>query len=388
MSIHVGSNSVTRVLVVDDSAFMRTALARMISCEPDMEVAATACCASSAFEKIVSLDPDVVTLDVEMPGMDGLSTLKCIMAQFPRPVIVVSAATEKDAETTFAALSAGAFDYLPMQLSPTSLEIAHIRDLLVSKIRAAAQSARARNELPHSRRPPNSAVPANRHSDFITPAIVAIGVSTGGPKALEQILPSFPADFPIPILIVQHMPVGFTAPFAGRLSSLCRIDVKEAVQNEIIRPGVVYIGPAGLHMRVVHRLCDSRPTISIDKHPEDAAHIPSVDVLMNSVAQIFSNRSIGVIMTGMGSDGAAGMSIIFHHGGITIGQDEASCAVVWHAPRLRSIGGIDSRAGAARYRARNRTGDATTPPCRVTFQSSQQSRLLDFRVLRCECAGK
>jgi two-component system chemotaxis response regulator CheB len=327
MSVNSGSDSAIRVLVVDDSAFMRTALARMISCEPDMEVAATACCGSSAFEKIVSLNPDVVTLDVEMPGLDGLSTLKCIMAQFPRPVIMVSAATEKDAETTFAALSAGAFDYVPKQLSPASLEIAHIHHLLVSKIRAAAKSIRSRNTLPNSRKPPTPAAPANRHSDFITPAVVAIGISTGGPKALEQILPSFPADFPIPMLIVQHMPLGFTAPFARRLDSLCRIHVREAVQNEIVRPGVAYLAPAGLHMRVVHRLCDSTPTISIDRHPDDAVHIPSVDVLMNSVAQVFSNRSIGVIMTGMGSDGAAGMSAIFHHGGITIGQDEASCTV-------------------------------------------------------------
>src|SRR4051794_30248083 len=327
MSVNLGNDSVTRVLIVDDSAFMRTALARMISCEPDMEVAATACCASSAFEKIVSLDPDVVTLDVEMPGMDGLSTLRCIMAQFPRPVIMVSAATEKDAETTFAALSAGAFGCVPKQLSPASLEIAHIRDLLVSKIRAAAQSVRARNAVSSPKKPPNAAAVEGRRLNSITPAVVAIGVSTGGPKALEQILPSFPADFPIPILIVQHMPIGFTAPFAHRLDSLCRINVREAVQNEMLCPETAYIAPAGLHMRVVRRLCDSRPAISIDHHPEDAPHIPSVDVLMDSVAQVFSNRSIGVIMTGMGSDGAVGIGSIFHHGGITIGQDEASCAV-------------------------------------------------------------
>lgn len=327
MSVNLDDSPRIRVLVVDDSAFMRTALARMIACEPDMEVVATACCASGAFEKISELDPDVVTLDVAMPGLDGLSTLRCIMTQFPRPVIMVSAATEKDAEITFEALSAGAFDYIPKQMSAASLEITHIRDELIAKIRAAAQSRRTRIALPESKKPPKSAPGEPSHLAPAIPAVVAIGVSTGGPRALEQILPMFPAEFPIPILIVQHMPVGFTSAFAQRLDSLASLKVKEAVQGELIRSRYVYIAPSGLHMSIAPRLSDSKPAISLDKHPQDAQHVPSADVLMNSVARVFKERTIGVIMTGMGSDGAEGMSAIFHRGGTTIGQDEASCAV-------------------------------------------------------------
>lgn len=333
MSLNLDDSPRIRVLVVDDSAFMRTALARMVSCEPDMEVVATASCATVALEKIPSLDPDVVTLDVNMPGLDGLGTLRCIMQQFPRPVIMVSAVTEKDAETTLEALSAGAFDYVPKQMSQSSLEIAHIRNELISKIRAAAQSRRNAFSPVQTRKPPQSARLKTGELMSAAPAVVAIGVSTGGPKALEQILPVFPSDFSVPILIVQHMPVGFTATFAQRLNSLCKIIVKEAAQGELIRPGTAYIAPAGVHMRVVPRLSDSKPVIGLDKYPADAMHVPSVDVLMNSVAQMFKNRSLGVIMTGMGSDGTAGMTAIFRKGGLTFGQDEASCAV-YGMPRV------------------------------------------------------
>ena len=256
MSLNLDDTPRIRVLIVDDSAFMRTALSRMVACEPDMEVVATVSCGSVAFEKVSSLDPDVVTLDVAMPGLDGLGTLRCIMSQSPRPVIMVSATTERDAETTLEALSAGAFDYLPKQLSPTSLEIAHIRTELISKIRAAAQSRRSRLVVSETKKPPHSAHLDSPRRTFATPAVIAIGVSTGGPKALEQILPRFPADYPIPILIVQHMPIGFTTALAQRLSSISSIKVKEAAHEELVRPAVC-IAPAGLHMRVIPRVSDS-----------------------------------------------------------------------------------------------------------------------------------
>ena len=331
-----------RVLVVDDSAFMRTALSRMIASESGFEIAATASNGTDALNKIAALDPDVVTLDVEMPGLGGLATLRRIMQQFPRPVIMVSASTEKDADNTFDALAAGAFDYVPKHLSATSLDILHLRNDLIAKIRAAAQSRSSHAGGTLSRKPPQTAPLETLPPRFSsTPAIVAIGTSTGGPKALEEILPQFPRDFRVPILIVQHMPLGFTAPFAQRLSQLCSIAVREATHGEIIQPGVIYIAPAGLHLRV-ERPSNSRAILVLDPHPQDHLHIPSIDVLMTSVAASFKHLALGVIMTGMGSDGAAGMQAIYREGGLTIGQDEFT-STVYGMPRVCAELGILSR---------------------------------------------
>jgi two-component system chemotaxis response regulator CheB len=173
------------------------------------------------------------------------------------------------------------------------------------------------------------------------PAIVALGTSTGGPKALQNILPLFPPDLSVPILIVQHMPPGFTAPFAQRMNTLCSVTVREATHGEPIQPGVVYIAPAGMHM-TVDRPSDSRAIICLDTHPEDCLHIPSVDVLMKSVAEAFRELALGVIMTGMGCDGAQGMKSIYRKGGLTIGQDETSCTV-YSMPRACAELGVLSR---------------------------------------------
>jgi len=331
-----------RVLIVDDSAFMRTALSRMIASESGLEVVATAASGADALDKIPALNPDVVTLDVEMPGLDGLATLQRIMHRFPRPVIMVSAATDKSAEITFQALSAGAFDYVPKQLSETSLDISHIRGDLVAKIRAAVRSPNPANS--NSRKPPRPAALDGAGGTVlpIIPDIVALGVSTGGPKALQEILPRLPHDLPVPILIVQHMPAGFTAPFAQRLNSLSSITVREATHRELIQPATAYIAPTGLHMRVIRRLSDSRPMISLDENPRNTLHVPSVDVLMDSVATVYGNRALGIIMTGMGSDGALGMKAIYRAGGFTIGQDRATCTV-YGMPRACAEQGILSR---------------------------------------------
>jgi two-component system, chemotaxis family, protein-glutamate methylesterase/glutaminase len=329
------------VLVVDDSAFMRTALSRMIASEPGLEVIGTATTGSEALGKIASLDPDVVTLDVEMPGLDGLETLRRIMALAPRPVIMVSAATEKDAEITFNALAAGAFDYVPKQLSSTSLDILHIQPDLIAKIRAAAASRSSLLAGISRKKPPRCSAPENGNGNPTSPAIIAMGTSTGGPKALQEILPLLPRDLPIPILIVQHMPPGFTAPFAHRLNSLCAVAVREAVHQEAIQPGVVYIAPAGMHM-TVERSSDSLGVICLDARPEKSLHVPSVDLMMKSVARNFKHSSMGIIMTGMGSDGAEGMKAIYREGGFTIGQDEASC-VVYGMPRACAELGVLNR---------------------------------------------
>jgi two-component system chemotaxis response regulator CheB len=338
----VSTRALARILIVDDSAFMRAALARMIKSEAGFEVVGTACNGTDALEKIPALDPDVVTLDVQMPGMDGLETLRHIMADFPRPVIMVSAATNRDAEITFNALSAGAFDCVPKQMTATSLEIAHIRSDLISKIHAACQARRSR--LPHafSRKPPQAAHERDAACRGLNPAMVAIGTSTGGPRALELILPRLPGDFPIPILIVQHMPASFLTSFAQRLHSLCAIEVHEARNKEIVRPATAYVCPAGLHMRVNRGAPGSPVFISLDRNPADALHIPSADVLMQSVAKVYGNRGMGVILTGMGSDGSKGMKAIHDASGLTIGQDEATCTV-YGMPRACAELGVLNR---------------------------------------------
>jgi len=341
MSRNTPTRSPIRVLVVDDSAFMRTALSRMIASETDMEVTGTASSGSEAVGKIPSLDPDVVTLDVEMPGLNGLETLRCIMAQSPRPVIMVSAVTEKDAEITFNALGAGAFDYVPKELSSTSLDILHIQPDLIAKIRAAALSRNSHLGGVSRRKPARSILSECQNSSSTSPAIVALGTSTGGPRALQEILPLLPRDLSVPILIVQHMPPGFTAPFAQRLNSLCSVTVREAAHKDPILPGVVYIAPAGMHM-TIDRPSESLSLICLDKQPENSLHMPSVDVMMKSVAKNFGNSAMGVIMTGMGSDGAQGMKAIYREGGLTVGQDEASC-IVYGMPRACAELGVLNR---------------------------------------------
>ena len=330
-----------RVLIVDDSAFMRTALSRMVASDPGLWVAGTASNGVEALQKVTSLNPDVVTLDVRMPGLDGLQTLRRIMAECPRPVLMVSSATVKDAETTFSALEAGAFDYVPKQLSSTSLDILHLRDELVAKIKAAAESRHSSDHVGVPRKPPRAVELPIRESSSSTPAIVAIGISTGGPKALQDILPFLPSDLAVPILVVQHMPPGFTAPFAQRLNNLCPVSICEASHGEAIQPGVVYIARAGFHL-TVDRASNSKMVICLSGKPENQLHVPSADVMMQSVASVFGSRAMGIIMTGMGSDGAQGMSAIRREGGFTVGQDEPSCAV-YGMPRVCAEMGILDR---------------------------------------------
>lgn len=334
--------ALVRVLIVDDSAFMRLALKRIIDSEPAFQVVGAASSGEDALSKIPALNPDVITLDVQMPGMDGLETLRHIIDEFPRPVIMVSAVTDKDAEITLRALSIGAFDCVPKQLSDSSLEIAHIREDLVAKIRAAAQSRHPGAKASIARKPPQPAKVSRRLAPSANPAIVAVAGSTGGPRALEQILPRFPADFPLPILIVQHMPLGFSTSFARRLDSLCTIEVHEASHNEVVRPAVAYIAPSGVHMRVQLRTESRQVFIVLDSNRRNAPHVPSADLLFESVALAYGNHSLGVILTGMGSDGAQGMAAIYRAGGTTIGQNQATCTV-YGMPRACAELGVVTR---------------------------------------------
>ena len=285
------------------------------------------------------VDYDVVILDLNLPKLDGVSVLRHLRLKKPSlPVLVLT--QRNRVEDRIQCLDTGADDYVPKQMSTSSLDIFHIREDLIAKIRAAAQSPRLHPPA-CGKKPPVSSADEQRDILSMTPAIVAVGASTGGPKALQEILPLLPRDLSVPVLIVQHMPAGFTAPFAQRLNALCRLTVREAAHKEVLEPGVAYIAPAGLHM-TVQRSHDSPATISLDPHPVDHLHIPSVDIMMKSVARNFRNLAMGVILTGMGSDGAKGMKAIHLEGGLTIGQDEASCTV-YGMPRACAELGVLSR---------------------------------------------
>ena len=326
MSMAGDNSRVVRVLVADDSGFMRAALTRMIESDPGLRVVGTAQTGIEALEKIAALQPDVVTLDVEMPKLNGIETLRRIMRECPRPVIMVSSLTQEGAETTLEALAIGAFDCLPKTISGASHQIEKIRQELVAKLKAAGESHRVR---PQARvvRPAPSVLPVDRTEAFCpVPSIIAIGTSTGGPKALQEILPLLPADLPVGIVIVQHMPAGFTGPFARRLDNLSKIAVREAANNDTVEPGVIYIAPAGIHL-TVHRSSVSKTSLRLSQHPPNMLHVPSVDVMMLSVAEAFRGLAMGIIMTGMGADGALGMQAIAREGGLTVGQDERTCTV-------------------------------------------------------------
>jgi two-component system chemotaxis response regulator CheB len=349
-------NRPIRVLVADDSAFMRTALSRMIQSDPGLSVAGMARDGVEALALVGSLDPDVVTLDIEMPRMNGLETLKRIMTEAPRPVIMVSSLTQDGVRATLDAFELGAFDCIPKQLSYASLDIVKIRQRLVDQIKHAAARRHdmallhplpAAGAVAPPSAPGSPAGPVlacwgggptpGRHAQ-IAIKLVAIGISTGGPKALQQILPQLPAELAAGMVIVQHMPVGFTGPFAERLHGLSRIAIREATQGAAIEPGVALIAPAGWQTTVVAR-GGGTLAVHLSKTPADTPHIPSVDVMMCSVAEACGPRAMGIIMTGMGCDGQHGIEAIFDNGGLTVGQDEASCAV-YGMPRACAEAGV------------------------------------------------
>lgn len=352
-----------RALIVDDSSVMRKIVERSLR-QSGLGIGQVLEAGNGA-EALVTVKEnqvDLILCDINMPVMDGLEFVKQLAGiEKAKGVPVVMITTEGSEGHVVQALSAGARGYVPKQLSSNSLDILHIREDLLAKIRAAALTRRSHMVGLLSRKPPQSSQLDYPDTIAATPVIVAIGISTGGPKALQEILPLFPHDLPLPILVVQHMPPGFTAPFAQRLNSLCSITVKEAAHREPIQAGVVYIAPAGMHM-TVECISEKPPHIRLDTQPDDVLHIPSADVTMKSVAKAYGNLAMGVIMTGMGSDGAEGMKAIHRKGGFTLGQDEASCTV-YGMPRACADLGILNRVvplsqipaqimQAARYRKR------------------------------------
>jgi two-component system chemotaxis response regulator CheB len=327
-----------RVLIADDSTVMRTALVRMLESSPIIRVCGTARNGVEAVQKTKILQPDVVTMDVDMPVLDGIQALKQIMRESPCPVVMVSSLTLEGATVTLEALEAGAFDYLPKEDLCHEAGALQLRYDLVEKIEAAARSPLALRKKPFH--PPTLTPVENGllNRSHVVPKLVVLGTSTGGPKALQEILPELPGDLPVGILVVQHMPPGYTAAFAERLNGLCRLSVREAKQGEMVEAGTVYVAPAGQHTTIFsNRL--HQPLISLSDMPSDTVHKPSVDVTMLSVADLFGEYALGIILTGMGCDGLAGMTAIRDAGGITIGQNEATCAV-YGMPRACADRGI------------------------------------------------
>jgi two-component system chemotaxis response regulator CheB len=310
-----------RVLVVDDSALMRKLIPQMLERDGAIQVVGTAMDGSFALTKIDELKPDVITLDLEMPRMDGIETLCEITRRHLVPVIVVSAHTTAGASATFKALAMGALDFVAKPADAPSAHMDEIAAELRAKIKAAAQGqigvVPAIAHLPQTSKEPRPRTAPSR--------IVAIGISTGGPNTLQYVLSQLPADFPGAILVVQHMPEGFTEMFARRLNDTCAIEVKEARYGDLLSAGRVLICPGNRHMRV--RKMPLGPVTLLTEEERVNGHRPSVDVLFRSVAQEFGANAIAVLMTGMGDDGADAMGEVKQAGGLTIAQNADSCVV-------------------------------------------------------------
>ncbi len=311
-----------RVLVVDDSALMRKLIPQILQSDPSIQVVGTAMDGNFGLKKIEEMKPQVVTLDLDMPGMGGLDMLKEIMLRHPVPVIVVSSHSTQGASVTLQALSMGAFDFVakPIDVSANMPEIARE---LIAKIKAAAQSRRVAIAAPlEAQKQSQKAV---LEAKTQATRIVAIGISTGGPQALQYLLPQLPKNFPGTIVIVQHMPEGFTEMFSRRLEEICAITVKEAQSGDLLLAGRALICPGNRHMKV--KRLPMGDVAVLNDEPRVNGHRPSVDVLFKSVAEEFGEKSIALLMTGMGEDGAQGLGLVKASGGMTIAQSEESCVV-------------------------------------------------------------
>lgn len=333
------------VLVVDDSAFMRRAITKMLEGDPEIVVCGTARSGEDAIEKSAELNPDVITMDVEMPGMGGLEAVRHISASQKIPIIMVSALTREGAETTFRALDLGAVDFIPKPDS-AYVDIRNVARDLIDKVKVFAR--RVERRAPRADAPP----PAVERRRYLKPPprahapsaqafeCVAIGTSTGGPVALSHIIPRIPAEFPVPILIVQHMPLGFTRPLADRLNAQSAVDVHEAQDGMVLRPGLVVVARAGQQIGL--QRSGGSVEVALSPDLEHSLHVPSVDVMTSAVADTFGRTSLGVILTGMGQDGVIGLRKIKALGGYVVGQDEASC-VVYGMPRAAASAGLVDR---------------------------------------------
>jgi two-component system chemotaxis response regulator CheB len=312
---------------------------RMLGSDPTIKVLGEARDGLEAVEKVKSLKPDVVTLDVKMPDMDGLQALEQIMRENPVPVLMVSSLTSEGGEITLRALEMGAVDFIDKSSCHTTMDILDIADSLLQKIKviAGVDLKKVVESKPAPRPAPSFAIPSTILTKDKNPThIVAIGTSTGGPMSLEKVLTPLPSDYPGAILVVQHMPIGFTRSLAERMNRQCSMTVKEAEEGDLICAGHIYIAPSGYHLKIERSV--NHYSVVLSKEPRDVPHCPAVDVMMESIAQTWSGRMLGIIMTGMGRDGAEGIQSIKKKGGTILAQNEETC-VVFGMPRAAYLTG-------------------------------------------------
>ena len=326
-----------RVLIVDDSAFVRKALSRMLGGADDIEVVGTAVDGQDGVEKVLLLRPDVVTLDVKMPRLDGLEALKRIMAECPTAVLLLSSLTGEGADVTLRGLDLGALDFVDKSSVEGHMNLLALADELLEKVRGLAKAQR-RGPAPA----PSTQLPlpefARGRAD-----LVVIGTSTGGPAALQTVIPALPADLRVPVLVVQHMPIGFTRSLAERLDQRSDLMVREARDGEPLAPGRVLIAPAGRHLKLNRVQGEVR--VHLDYEPMEALHRPSVDVLMQSAARAYGAAVLGVVLTGMGADGVEGLRSIKAAGGRTLAESEDTC-VIYGMPKAAIEAGVVHRVAA------------------------------------------
>jgi two-component system chemotaxis response regulator CheB len=347
-----------RILIVDDSTFFRRRIKQILEEDAELEVVGEAKNGQDALTLVASLKPDVVTMDIEMPVMDGITAVKSIMANNPVPIIMFSSLTQEGAQATLDALDAGALDFLPKKFEDIALNRKEAILLLQNRVKAlCGRKVFGARSLLRTRPSPLSSkttMPINNVNKVVSSlgpkknfsaatsnhyACLAIGTSTGGPVALQKILIELPRDFPVPVIMVQHMPGSFTQAFAKRLNDLCDVTVKEAANGDMLTPGVCYLAPGGKQMTIEGRAGNARVSISEPERFPSATYKPSVDVTFDSVAQVYSANVLAVILTGMGADGREGCKTLKAKGAKIWAQDEQSC-VVYGMPQAVTVANI------------------------------------------------
>ena len=320
-----------KVLVVDDSALIRSLLSEIVNSQKDMQLVGAAPDAYAARELVNRYSPDVITLDIEMPKVDGLTFLDKLMRAHPTPVIMISTLTEQGADATLRAMELGAVDYLAKPKLGVAQGIEEYQSLIVEKIRTAASANIIKRTTSKNKKPLSVNI-------LGTEKIIAIGASTGGTEAIKEFMMQLPSNSPA-VVISQHMPPGFTTTYAKRLDSLCKVNVIEAKGGERILPGNAYLAPGNYHLLIERSGADYR--LRLSDSAMVSGHRPSVDVMFNSLTKCAAQNTVAVIMTGMGKDGAAGMSSLHQNGAYTLAQDEASCVVFGMPKEAIKLGGVD-----------------------------------------------